>query len=110
MNTNRWMQEVNARFPVRKSKAQKERFRQYVLQKAQEMGYHPNLAARTLRTNRTYDIGVIFEEKTGSGLQHQYFATIFSSLQKAALAKGFEITFTGNSGKPEFDESFFRVE
>ena len=25
MNTNRWMQEVNARFPVRKSKAQKER-------------------------------------------------------------------------------------
>ncbi len=29
MNTNRWMQEVNARFPVRKSKAQKERFRQY---------------------------------------------------------------------------------
>jgi LacI family transcriptional regulator len=74
-----------------------------IQQKAQEMGYHPNLAARTLRTNRTYDIGVIFEEKTGSGLQHQYFATIFSSLQKAALAKGFEITFTGNSGKPEFD-------
>lgn len=39
MNTNRWMQEVNARFPVRKSKGQKAQFRQYVLQKAQEMGY-----------------------------------------------------------------------
>ena len=39
MNTNRWMQEVNARFPVRKSKVQKAQFRQYVLQKAQEMGY-----------------------------------------------------------------------
>ncbi len=29
MNTNRWMQEVNARFPVRKSKGQKAQFRQY---------------------------------------------------------------------------------
>ena len=29
MNTNRWMQEVNARFPVRKSKVQKAQFRQY---------------------------------------------------------------------------------
>ena len=32
MNTNRWMQEVDARFPVRKSKVQKAQFRQYVLQ------------------------------------------------------------------------------
>ena len=32
------MQEVNARFPVRKSKVQKAQFRQYVLQKAQELG------------------------------------------------------------------------
>ena len=39
MNTNRWMQEVNARFQVRKSKVQKAQFRQYVLQKAQKTGY-----------------------------------------------------------------------
>ena len=43
----------------------------FIKKKAEEMGYHPNIAARTLRTNRTYDLGVIFEDKTGSGLQHQ---------------------------------------
>lgn len=74
-----------------------------VQEKAQQMGYHPNLAARTLRTNRTYDIGVIFEDQTGSGLQHQYFATIFSSLQMTALSKGYEITFMGSSNKQGFD-------
>ena len=74
-----------------------------VQQKALEMRYHPNLAARTLRTNRTYDIGVIFEDQTGSGLQHQYFATIFSSLQMAAMTRGFDVTFMGSSNTAEFD-------
>jgi LacI family transcriptional regulator len=74
-----------------------------VQEKAKEMGYHPNLAARTLRTNRTYDIGVIFEDQTGSGLQHQYFAKIFSGLQQFAMIKGFEITFTCDNGKSDFD-------
>ena len=50
----------------------------FIKKKAQEMGYHPNIAARSLRTNRTYDIGVIFEDKTGAGFQHQYFATIIN--------------------------------
>jgi LacI family transcriptional regulator len=74
-----------------------------VQQKAQEMRYHPNLAARTLRTNRTYDIGVIFEDQTGSGLQHQYFATIFSSLQMTAMSRGFDVTFMGSPNTGEFD-------
>ncbi len=66
-----------------------------IQKKAQEMGYHPNIAARTLRTNKAFDIGVIFEDKTGSGLQHQYFAKIISGLQKTAQQYGYEITFTG---------------
>ncbi|MCK9169868.1 MAG: LacI family transcriptional regulator [Treponema sp.] len=74
-----------------------------VQQKAQEMSYHPNLAARTLRTNRTYDIGVIFEDQTGSGLQHQYFATIFSSLQMTAMSQGFDVTFMGSPNTAGFD-------
>lgn len=48
MNTNRWMQEVNARFPVRKSKVQKAQFCQYVLQKAREMGYAARLEEKGL--------------------------------------------------------------
>ena len=31
-----------------------------VQNKAQQMGYHPNLAARTLRTNKTYNIVLFY--------------------------------------------------
>ena len=71
--------------------------------KAQEMGYHPNIAARTLRTNKTYDIGVIFEDKTGTGLQHQYFAKILSGFQEIATAHNYDITFTGASANTDYD-------
>ena len=71
--------------------------------KAAEMGYHPNLAARTLRTNRTSNIGVIFEDKTGSGFQHQYFAKIISGLQFVAQEKGYDITFTSQKASTSYD-------
>lgn len=71
--------------------------------KAEEMGYHPNIAARTLRTNKTYDLGVIFEDKTGTGLQHQYFAKILSGFQEAAQKYNYDITFTGASNNTDYD-------
>ncbi|MCR4578738.1 MAG: LacI family transcriptional regulator [Treponema sp.] len=70
---------------------------------AKKMGYHPNLAARTLRTKRTFDIGVIFEDKTGAGFQHQYFATILSGLQSYAQEKGYEITLTSTKAVKSYD-------
>lgn len=75
----------------------------FIQNKAAEMGYHPNLAARTLRTNRTYNIGVIFEDKTGAGFQHQYFAKIISGLQDYVQQKGYEITFTTHTYDKDFD-------
>lgn len=75
----------------------------FIQEKAEKMGYHPNIAAQTLRTNRTYDIGVIFEDKTGSGFQHQYFATVISGIQKIAQEKGYEMTFIGRSSSSDFD-------
>lgn len=74
-----------------------------IQEKAREMGYHPNIAARTLRTNRTNDIGVIFEDKTGSGFQHQYFAKIISGLQQAAQEHNFDVTFTGPGTNSTYD-------
>ena len=76
---------------------------EFIQKKAREMGYHPNIAARSLRTNRTYDIGIIFEDKTGAGFQHQYFATIISGIQKVAFQKGYEITFVGGDSTKNYD-------
>lgn len=76
--------------------------REAIQSKAKQMGYHPNIAARTLRTNRTFDLCVIFVDKTGSGFQHQYFAKIISGIQSVAQKNGYEITFTGRDD-PNFD-------
>ena len=76
---------------------------EFIQKKAREMGYHPNIAARSLRTNRTYDIGAIFEDKTGAGFQHQYFATIISGIQKVAFQKGYEMTFVSGDSTKNYD-------
>ena len=35
---------------------------------AEQLGYFPNAAARSLKTNHSYNLGVLFEEEAGSGL------------------------------------------
>lgn len=81
-----------------------------VAETARKMDYQPNLAARTLRTSRSYDIGVIFEDETGSGLQHPYFAEIFDSLNVNANESGYSLTFLNSSGnkKSYLNQAFYR--
>lgn len=64
---------------------------------AKEMGYVPNATARTLKTNRSYNIGILFVDKSHSGLRHEYFSTILNSTKDEAGSLGYDITFTGNS-------------
>lgn len=75
----------------------------FIREKAEAMGYRPNIAARTLRTNRTNDVAIIFEDKTGSGIQHQYFGKILGALQNAFQEKEYEITFIGRNNAQNFD-------
>ena len=69
---------------------------------AKRMGYHTNAAARALRINKTYSIGVIFEDITGSGLQHQYFAKIFDSINVHANKSGYNITFLSQNSNQSY--------
>lgn len=64
-----------------------------VRQVAKQMGYFPNSAAKALKTNRTHNLGVLFEEDDHSGLTHDYFAYVLDSLKSAAEEKGYDITF-----------------
>lgn len=67
---------------------------------AREMGYHPNAAARALKTNRSNNIGVLFEDETHSGLTHEYFAHILNAVKSTAEANGYDVTFINkNIGK-----------
>lgn len=64
-----------------------------IRQTAKQMGYFPNSAAKALKTNRTQNLGVLFEEDDHSGLTHDYFASVLDSLKSTAEERGYDITF-----------------
>ncbi len=64
---------------------------------AKSMGYFPNSSARALKTNRTYNIGVLFVDEAQSGLTHDYFSYVLDSFKKEAEAKGYDITFINSN-------------
>ena len=74
-----------------------EKTRKFVREKAKEMGYLPNSQARALKTNRTFNLGVLFAEKSESGLRQGFFASILDSFKNEAEKNGYDITFIGGN-------------
>lgn len=71
-----------------------------VRETAKRLGYLPNSQARALKTNRTYNLGVLFQERTNSGLTQQYFASVLNGFKTEAESEGYDITFiSGNIGE-----------
>lgn len=71
-----------------------------ILNLCDEMGYIPNLSARSLVTQKSYTIGIIFEESTGIGLQHPLFSKILEAFKSVVESNGYDILFLSkNMGK-----------
>lgn len=70
-----------------------EETKKYIRETAKEMGYFPNSSARALKTNRTYNLGVLFVDEAQSGLTHDYFANVLDSFKVTAEKRGYDITF-----------------
>ena len=60
---------------------------------AKKLGYLPNSQARALKTNRTYNLGVLFAEQAHSGITHSHFAAVLNGFKNEAEANGYDITF-----------------
>lgn len=71
--------------------------RERVMQSAREMGYTANSAARALKTNRTYNLGILFVDLQNSGLTHEYFASTLNSFRIEAERCGYDITFINSN-------------
>ena len=69
---------------------------------AREMGYYPNAAAKTLKTSRSSNIGVLYENQ----LHHEYFSFLLNDLRKEADARGYDLTLIG-SGREEGDRNYY---
>lgn len=74
-----------------------EETRKFILKTASEMGYFPNSSARTLKTKRSYNLGVMFVDESASGLTHDYFNHVLESFKRTAESRGYDITFTSGN-------------
>ncbi len=68
-----------------------------ILELCDEMGYVPNLSARSLITQKSYTIGIVFEETTGVGLEHPLFSKILESFKSTVEADGYDVLFLSKS-------------
>ncbi len=68
--------------------------RKKILKKAKEMGYEPNISARTLTTKKSYLIGVIYDD-TGmnKGFTHPLFSPLLNRFREKIEAAGYDIIF-----------------
>ena len=60
-----------------------------VRQVAKELGYFPNVAARTLKTNRSRSIGVLYQNLFG----HEFFSHVLEGIHRGATSNGYELVF-----------------
>ena len=73
--------------------------RERVLAAARELGYTANSAARALKTNRTFNLGILFFDLQNSGFMHEYFASMLNFFRIEAEQRGYDICFiNGNVG------------
>lgn len=68
--------------------------REFILRVAHEMGYTPNMTARTLSTNRSYLIGVIYEDYYMlKGFKHPLFSDILNNFRTVIENAGYDLLF-----------------
>ena len=65
-----------------------------ICRKAREMGYYPNAAARTLKTSRSSNIGILYEDR----MNHEFFSSLLNELRLEAERGGYDLTLIGQSG------------
>ncbi len=68
-----------------------------ILKLAEDMNYIPNSQARSLVTQKSFTIGIIFHEISGIGLQHPLFSKILESFKSEVESKGYDLLFLSHS-------------
>jgi LacI family transcriptional regulator len=74
--------------------------RERILQRVQELGYRPNLTARSLVTGRSSLIGLIVPD-----LIHPFFADVAKGLSKALRQQGYFVLLSSSEEDPELEQA-----
>lgn len=78
----------------------RERLREVV----DRLGYVPNAAARSLKTGRSYLIGVIL-----SNIAHPYWSAVLSGVEEACQRRGYSVIVSSAGDKVEVENRYLRV-
>ena len=65
---------------------------QYIRQVASQMGYMPNAAARTLKTNRSHTIGLLMFQRDENIWTHDFFSLVAAGIQEVMECSGYDVT------------------
>ena len=82
--------------PAKKSAA-------HICQVAKEMGYFPNAAARTLKTSRSCNIGILYEDR----MDHEYFSLLLNELRFGLEDQGYDLTFIRRSAHTNEEGTYY---
>lgn len=74
--------------------------RDRVLQKIQELGYEPNIAARSLATGRSFIVGLIVPD-----LVHPFFGEIAKAISPVLRSKGYSLLILSSEEDPELERA-----
>ena len=66
----------------------------FICQTARDMGYYPNAAAKTLKTSRSSNLGILYEDH----MNHDYFSSLIDELRLEADQNGYDLTLLGRGG------------
>ena len=70
---------------------------------AKEMGYYPNAAARTLKTSKSNNIGILYEDR----LDHEYFSSLINALRREAEICGYDLTIISRDNAEYTNHNYY---
>lgn len=78
--------------------------RDRVMHAVEELGYRPNLIARSLRSQRTNSIGLIV-----SDIRNPYFTSVSRAVEDTAHEKGYNVIFCNTDENPEKEALYLQL-
>ncbi|GEK88434.1 transcriptional regulator, LacI family [Alkalibacterium putridalgicola] len=70
-----------------------EKARRKIMEAVEELHYTPNSSARTLATNKSWMIGVVFGENLGIGIAHPFFSQVIEGFKKHVELYNYDLLF-----------------
>jgi len=71
--------------------------KQRVMETVEELGYIPNSSARTLASNKSNMIGVVFAEHLGIGMAHPFFGEVIEGFRKQVELYNYDLLFVSRT-------------